>query len=159
MDLQKKMADMNTPKLDYTMRDVCLYPFNKSIPVPPFPPHLVTPKFDKYRDKGDPKAHIREFYIACIEVAREESYLMRLFWKILGGQAMEWFSKLSLGIKSCGELGEAFIQHFSYNIEIDVSVATLCNTKQKEGESFQYSYKDGETWLLDALVRFYRNKW
>lgn len=78
-DLQKKMKDINTPKLDYTMRDICLYPLDRSIPMPPFPPHFVTPNFDKYKGKGDIKTYIREFFIACIEVANEESYLMRLF--------------------------------------------------------------------------------
>lgn len=58
-DLQKKMEDINTLKPTYTMRDICPYPFDKSIPMPPFPTHFVTPKFDKYRGKGDPKAHIR----------------------------------------------------------------------------------------------------
>lgn len=78
-DLQKKVEDMGTSKPTYTMRDICPYPFDKSIPMPPFPPHFVTPKFDKYRGRGDPKAHIRQFFTACIEVAAEETYLMRLF--------------------------------------------------------------------------------
>ncbi|GLJ58138.1 hypothetical protein SUGI_1421190 [Cryptomeria japonica] len=87
-DLQKKMEDINTPKPTYTMRDICPYPFYKSIPMPPFPTHFVMPKFDKYRGKGDPKAHIRQFFIACIEVVAEETYLMRLFPQSLGDQAM-----------------------------------------------------------------------
>ncbi|GLJ07896.1 hypothetical protein SUGI_0076310 [Cryptomeria japonica] len=135
-DLQKKMKDINTPKPTYTMRDICPYPFEKSIPMPPFPTHFVTPKFDKYRGKGDPKAHIRQFFTACIEVATKETYLMRLFPQSLGDQAMEWFSQLPPGIKSWGDLAEAFIQHFSYKIETDISVTTLCNTKQRDGESF-----------------------
>ncbi|GLJ20143.1 hypothetical protein SUGI_0365630 [Cryptomeria japonica] len=135
-DLQKKMEDINTPKPTYTMRDICPYPFDKSIPMPPFPTHFVMPKFDKYRGKGDPKAHIRQFFTACIEVAAEDTYLMRLFPQSLGDQAMEWFSQLPPGIKSWGDLAKAFIQHFFYNIETNISVTTLCNTKQKEGESF-----------------------
>lgn len=125
-DLQKKIEDINNPKPYYTMRDICPYPFDRRIPMPP---HFVTPKFDKYKGKGDPKAHIREFFMACIEVANEESYLMRLFLQSLGGQAMEWFSKLSPCIKSWGDLAKAFIQHFSYNIESNISITTLCSTK------------------------------
>lgn len=52
-DLQKKMEDINTPKPTYTMREICPYPFDKSIPMHPFPTHFMTPKFDKYRGKGD----------------------------------------------------------------------------------------------------------
>lgn len=60
---------------------------------------------------------------------------MRLFRQSLGGHAMEWFSQLPPRIKSWGKLEGAFIQHFSYNIECEVSVVTLCNTKQQNGES------------------------
>lgn len=47
--------------------------------------------------------------MACIEVAAEETYLMRLFLQSLGDQAMEWFSQLPPGIKSWGDLVEDFI--------------------------------------------------
>lgn len=67
---------MHAPKQNYTMNDIYPYPFDKSIPMTPFPPHFVTPKFDKYKGKGDPMAHIIEFFIACIEVAGEKTYLM-----------------------------------------------------------------------------------
>lgn len=79
--------------------------------MPPFLPHFMTPKFDKYRGKGDPKTHIREFFTACIKVAREKTYPIQLFTQSLGGQAMEWFSQLPQGIKSWSDLAEAFIQH------------------------------------------------
>lgn len=51
----------------------------------PFPPHFETPKFDKYRGKRDPRDHVKEFFTANIEVAHEETYLMHLFPKSLGG--------------------------------------------------------------------------
>lgn len=57
--LQKQMANMNAPEQDYTMKDICPYTFDKSIPMPLFPPHFVTAKFDKHRGKGDPKPHLR----------------------------------------------------------------------------------------------------
>lgn len=76
---------MHATTKNYTMQDICPYPYNKIIPMPPFHPHFMKPNFDKYRGKEDPMAHIREFFTACIEVAREESYLMRLFPQNLDG--------------------------------------------------------------------------
>jgi len=104
--------------------------------MPPFPKHFETPKFDKYKGKGDPRDHLQEFYFACLEVAQEDTYLMRLFPKSLSGQAVEWFTHLPRGIKSFDELADKFITHFSYNCEHEISMIDLCNTKQKNGEPF-----------------------
>ena len=61
---------------------------------------------------------------------------MRLFPQILGGQTMEWFSKLPLGIKSFNELVDIFVTHYSYNITHEVTMLDIFNTKQKHGEPF-----------------------
>lgn len=102
----------------------------------PFPPHFETPKFDRYRGKGDPRDHIKEFFMACIEVAIEYTYLMRLFPKSLGGSALEWFSHLPLTITSWGDIAEHFIANFSHNIETPVTLMDLCAAKQYENETF-----------------------
>lgn len=41
--------------------------------MPPFPRNFEAPKFDKYKGKGDSRDHDREFYIACLEVAHDET--------------------------------------------------------------------------------------
>jgi len=102
----------------------------------PFPQNFTIPKFDKYKGKGDPKDHLREFYLAYFEVSHNDTYLMRLFLRSLGGQAIEWFSHLPMGIKSFNELAEKFATHFSYNAEHEISMTDLCNNKQKNGETF-----------------------
>lgn len=80
------------------MEDILWYPFDQTLYMPPLPPHFEIPKFKKYRGKGDLKDHIKEFFIVWIEVPNKETYLMFLFPKILGGQALEWFSHLPLMI-------------------------------------------------------------
>lgn len=72
-ELQQQMASMQTPIKNYTIHKICPYPFDRSKPMPPFPPHFVVPKFDKYKGKGDPKAHTREFFTTFIELAQEDS--------------------------------------------------------------------------------------
>jgi len=62
----------------YTLEDISPYPFDMSLIMIPFPSNFEVPKFDKYRGKGDPRDHIREFNTACLEVAHY-TYLMRLF--------------------------------------------------------------------------------
>ena len=62
---------------------------------------------------------------------------MRLFPRSLGGQAMEWFSKLPSNIKSFDQSASIFIAQYSYKIEKEVTMMDLYNTKQLLGESFK----------------------
>jgi len=137
-NLTQQISDLKTGTnaKNYYLEDIAPYSFAKSLIMKPFPYRFEVPKFDKYKGKGDPRYHIREFNATCLEVAHDETYLMRLFPRSLGSQAMEWFSRLPLGIKTFDELVNKFITHFSYNIEHEVSMLDLCNTKQKSGESF-----------------------
>jgi len=75
--------------------DIYPYPFDGTLYMPPFPKNFETPKFDKYKGKGDPREHLRQFYIACLELSYNDTYLMRLFPRSLGGQATEWFAHLT----------------------------------------------------------------
>lgn len=108
---------------------IFVHVLDKSLYMPPFSPHFKMPKFDKYRGKGDSRDHIREFFMACIEVAHNDTYLMRLFSKSLGGTTLEWFSHLSPKITSWGELAELFISNFSFNIDNPITLMDLCEMK------------------------------
>lgn len=103
---QGTTMQIGNDKKSYTMQDLCLYPFDRTICMSAFPPHFETSKFDRYQGKGDLRDHIREFFIASIEVAQEDTYLMRLFPKSLRGPSLEWFSPLPPMITLCGELAE-----------------------------------------------------
>lgn len=61
--------------------------------------------------------------------------MMRLFPKRLGGQTMEWISKLTPPIKSFDELVNKLISQYSYNIQHDFTMLNICNTKQKNNET------------------------
>jgi hypothetical protein len=129
--LQTQMMDMQNQgqTKSYTAEDLYPYPFDHSIQMSPFPNHFSVPKFDKYKGNSNPIEHIREFFASCVEVAHDETYLMRLFPQSLAGPAMEWFSHLPHGIQSWGELAEKFIAHFHHNIERKVSIKDLCDIK------------------------------
>lgn len=102
--------------------------------MPPFPSRVKIPKFDKYDGISDPQDHVREFSASCMEFMHDQTYLMRLFPRSLGGQAMEWLSSLPKGIKTFEELIQLFLQQYSYNIRHLVTMIDLCNTQQKTGE-------------------------
>lgn len=120
----------------FSLNDICPYLFNINLYMPPFPWGFETPKFEKYRGKGDPHDHVREFHSSCLEVAYEDTYLMHLFPQSLGRTTTSWFSRLTGGIRTFEELIQKFLAHYSHNIEHDITMVDLCNTKQKPGELF-----------------------
>jgi len=136
--LIQKVDNMQTggKRKHYSFEDICPYPFDRTLYMPPFPKNFETPKFDKCKGKGDPRDHLREFYIACLEVSNNDTYLMRFFPRSLGGQAVEWFAHLPPGIRTFPELAKKSVNYFSYNFEHEISMTDLCNTKQKNGEAF-----------------------
>lgn len=101
-----------------------------------FPKHCEIPKFDRYNGKLDPIDHIKDFRNMTLEFAHEDTYLMCLFPRSLGGQSMEWLSKITSPIKKFEELINEFISQYSYNIQHQITMIDLCKAKQKIGESF-----------------------
>lgn len=74
--------------------------------------------------------------MACQEVAYNDNYLLHLFPKSLGGTTVEWFYKIPCGtITTFVELSEKFIAQYAHNVENELTLLDLCNSKQKEGES------------------------
>lgn len=99
-----------------------------------------------------------------MEFIHDQTYLMHLFPRSLGGQALEWFSHLPPGIKTFDEIATSFVQQYSHNIQHSVNIRDLCNLKQKVGEPFlrflqrwrqlytKYSRKIPETEKLDIFT-------
>ena len=96
---------------------LCPFPFDKNLDMPPFPRGVELPKYDKYFRTTDPQDHLREFGALSMEFMHNQTYLMHLFPRSLGGQAMEWFSHLPPGIKTFNEIANLFIQQYSHNIQ------------------------------------------
>lgn len=137
-NIKRQMSNMQigNEKKNYTMEDLHSYPFDRTLYMSPFSQYFETPKFDKYRGKGDPSDHVKEFFTPCIEVAHEDTYLMCLFLKSLGGTTLEWFSHFPPKIASWGELAEQFINFFLHNINNPITLMDLCASKQRERKKF-----------------------
>ena len=131
----KAIQEGNDPKT-FKFETVCPYPFDRAITMTPFPKNFEIPKFDNFRGKGDPVTHIKEFYMHYQEVAYSDTFLLRLFPKILARPALEWFYRIPYGtIQSFAELSEAFVAQYAHLVETELSVIDLVHTKQKGGES------------------------
>lgn len=124
--LQQQMEDMQQGTTTrYSLEDICPYPFDRSLNMAPFPPNSEIPKYDKYNGKSDPRDHIREFCTMSLDFAHNDTYMMRLFPRSLGGQTMEWLSKLTPHIKSFEELVNKIV---SGNILITFNTRLPCLT-------------------------------
>jgi hypothetical protein len=135
--LQCQLQDMQSGTTKrYSLDDICPYPFDRTLNMIPFPHNCDFPNYDKYNGRSDPIDHLREFRTMSLEFTRNDTYLMRLFPQSLGGHCMEWFSKLPPSIQSFEELVNKFINQYSYNIQHEVTMKDLCNTKQRNGEAF-----------------------
>lgn len=65
-------------------------------------------------------------------MAYEHTYLMILFPRSLTGPALDWFTLFPKGIRSWDKLADKFVENYAYNIDIDVTIATLCKTTQEK---------------------------
>lgn len=63
------MAPMGQLRDTYRYEEICPYPFDQSILSIPFPKDYEIQNFDKYKGKGSPIENLKEFNVACQEVA------------------------------------------------------------------------------------------
>jgi len=151
---------------DFSFEEICPFPFDRSINMISFPQNFEIPKFNKYTRQTCPVTHLNEFFALCQEVAYSEGYLKRLFTCILGSPALEWLMDLPKGsITSFNDLMRKFVAQHSYNIEHHASLSDLCNTKQRNGETFSIflqrwrhlanhmPYKIEDSHLMDIFIK------
>ena len=48
------MKDKDKPTTQFTLNNICPFPFDKSFHMPPFPKGVELPKYDKYLGTFDP---------------------------------------------------------------------------------------------------------
>ncbi len=102
--MSKLKKEQEKPKTSLTIESICALPFDKNLYMILFPRDVDIPKYDKYDGKKDPHNHIRQFYALSMDFMHDNTYLMQSFPRSLNGQAMEWFTKITLPLKSFVEL-------------------------------------------------------
>ena len=78
--------------------------------MPPFPRGVELTKYNKYFGTSGLQDCLRVFSTFSMEFIHNQTYLMHLFPWSLGGQTMEWVSRLLIGIKTFHEIANMFIQ-------------------------------------------------
>lgn len=135
-----KTLQDNSSEHIFKFDELCPYPFHKSIIVMPFPKLFEKPKFDKYKGKGDPHYHVKEFFMAYQEVSWCDNYLLWLFLKSLsrppGNLLLNGFPSCHLTLSHCSLTYKSDLWLSITKISKMMSPCTnLCQTKQKDGES------------------------
>jgi hypothetical protein len=101
------------------------------------PPKFTVPEADRFAGVGDPKQHLRQ-YLNFVKIkGLNEEQALRAFLLSLARSASNWYYTLNLGqTKNWGELVKIFVDQFSYNTMIDVTLCDLETTCQRENETF-----------------------
>ena len=83
------MKDKDKPTKTYMLDSLCPFPFDKNLDMPPFPRGVELSKYEKYFGTTNPQDHLCEFGALSMEFMHNQTYLMHLFPRSLGGKAME----------------------------------------------------------------------
>ena len=116
------MKDKNKPAKAYTLNALCPFPFDKNLDMPPFLRGVELPKYDKYFGTTNLQDHLWEFGALSMAFMHNQTYLMHLFPRSLGGQEMEWFTHLPSGMKIFDEISNLFVQQYSHKIQHLVNI-------------------------------------
>ena len=101
------------------------------------PPKFVIHETNRFNGVGEPKQHSRQ-YLNFVKIkGLNEEQVLRAFPLSLAGSASNWYYTLNVGqTKNWGELVKIFIDQFSYNTMINVTLHDLETTRQKGNENF-----------------------
>ena len=94
------------------------------------PPKFKIRDAKKFDRSGDPKQHVQQYLSLARMKGLDEEQTIYAFPLPPTGSASRWYYSLNLGkINIWGELIEAFVEQFSYNTMIDVTLRDLEITK------------------------------
>ena len=108
----------------YQFRDLCYF----LEVVLPLKFHILD--FDKYNGRGCPIAHLKAYDGDLAQLQADEKLLIRLFHKSLTGPALKCFTSLDMAtIKTWNDLSQAFLEQYSFNLDLVPKRAELVATK------------------------------
>nr|XP_033512185.1 uncharacterized protein LOC117276891 [Nicotiana tomentosiformis] len=100
------------------------------------PVEYKPPKFDIFDGMGDPHAHLRAYFDKLVGVGRNEKLRMKLFIRILTGEALTWYTRQDpRNWRTWLDMADEFINRFRFNTDITPSRFAL--VQKKPFESFQ----------------------
>ncbi|XP_057994336.1 uncharacterized protein LOC131174597 [Hevea brasiliensis] len=95
------------------------------------------PNLAKFDGTGDPKTHLRSYLIVMKTTGLTKNQVTQFFSMSLEGVASSWYHGLEATVrKDWEELVRRFVQQYSYNTALDVTLRDLETTRQKPNETF-----------------------
>ena len=116
----------------YQFRDLCYFPRA----VLPSKFHILD--FDKYNGRGCLISHLRAYCGDLAQLQADERLLIRLFQNSLTGSTIKWFTSHDKAtIKTWDDLSQAFLEQYSFNLDLVPMREDLIATKHKPNELFE----------------------
>ncbi|KAJ9159639.1 hypothetical protein P3X46_025130 [Hevea brasiliensis] len=95
------------------------------------------PDLAKFDGIGDPKTHLRSYLIVMKTTGLTKNQVTQFFSMSVEGIASSWYHGLEATVrKDWEEPVRRFVQQYSYNTALDVTLRDLETTRQKPNETF-----------------------
>ena len=106
------------------------------------PAQFKMPDMVKFNGNGDPRVHLRQYMSLMSSTGLTKAQVQKMFGMSLEGAPVVWYHGLEKKVKNDWRtLAEAFLNQYVTDMEIDLSLQDLENTRQKQEESFK-KYED-----------------
>ena len=116
----RKLKGKNEDLLDYDTMT-----FEEQLPA-----HFKMPDIAKFNGNGDPRVHLRQYVSVMSSVGLSQRQVQKMFGMSLEGAPVVWYHSLEKQVKEdWRELADAFLKQYVTDLEIDLSLRDLENTK------------------------------
>ena len=100
------------------------------------PENFKMPNIDRFDGTGNPKSYIKLCMSVFQSLGCTNEHIAMLFPQTLRKVALSWFLTLETSkTRAWEDVVRAFIDHYSYNQELDVTIRDLETTRQNTNES------------------------
>ncbi|XP_039686891.1 uncharacterized protein [Medicago truncatula] len=119
-------------KFGKTAYDLCLVP---SVQVPH---KFKIPDFEKYKGSSCPEEHLKMYVRRMPAYAQDDQILIYYFQESLTGPASKWYTNLDkTRVQTFRDLCEAFVEQYSYNVDMTPDRSDLQAMTQGDKETFK----------------------
>ena len=96
------------------------------------------PDMVKFNGNGDPMVHLHQYVSLMSSTRLTKAQVQKIFRMSLEGASVVWYHGLEKKVRNDWKaLAEAFLNQYVTDMEIDLSLRDLENTKQRLEESFK----------------------
>ncbi|XP_048131611.1 uncharacterized protein LOC115733392 [Rhodamnia argentea] len=102
------------------------------------PEKFKMPDFEKYEGTSNPIQHIRMYQSLMYKYISNGPFMVQTFQAGLKDAAMRWYIDFKINqMENWEEAANAFVKHFGFNLDINVSREDLEQAEMKKGENLK----------------------